>query len=123
MLVDGEWLAVPDDAIQYRALEGDTGETRGGHWCGLMTFGNPTYCAILPSLTPALDRLNAFFVRVERPKHSVVVVVECVPSRLADPEQACVFGRDVCGCKVVQVPPASPPTTALPLNLERYKNE
>ena len=48
MLVDGEWLAVPDDAIQYRALEGDTGETRGGHWCGLMTFGNHTYCAILP---------------------------------------------------------------------------
>ena len=31
MLVDGEWLAVPDEAIQYRALEGDTGETRGGH--------------------------------------------------------------------------------------------
>jgi hypothetical protein len=48
MLVDGEWLAVPDEAIQYRALEGDTGETRGGHWCGLMTFGNHTYCAILP---------------------------------------------------------------------------
>jgi hypothetical protein len=40
--------AVPDEAIQYRALEGDTGETRGGHWCGLMAFGNLTYCAILP---------------------------------------------------------------------------
>jgi hypothetical protein len=48
MLVDGEWLTVPEDTIQYRTLEGDPGETRGGHWCGLMAFGNLTYCAILP---------------------------------------------------------------------------
>ena len=48
MLVDGEWLPVPEETIQYRALEGDTGETRGGHWCGLMAFGSLTYCAILP---------------------------------------------------------------------------
>ena len=48
MLVDGEWFSVPEETIQYRALEGDTGETRGGHWCGLMVFGNLTYCAILP---------------------------------------------------------------------------
>ena len=33
---------------KYRALEGDTGETHGGHWCGLAVFGNLTYCAILP---------------------------------------------------------------------------
>src|SRR5262245_24010317 len=32
MLVDGSWLVVPEDTIQYRALEGDTGETAGGHW-------------------------------------------------------------------------------------------
>ena len=48
MLVDGEWFSVPEETIQYRALEGDTGETRGGHWCGLMVFGNLTHCAILP---------------------------------------------------------------------------
>ena len=29
MLVSGEWIAVPDYAIQYRALPGDTGETAG----------------------------------------------------------------------------------------------
>jgi len=52
MLVDGRWIQVPSDRIQYRALPGDTGETEGGHWCGgayepgaddLMTL-----CAILP---------------------------------------------------------------------------
>ena len=30
MLIDGDWIAVPDHAIQYRALPGDTGETYGG---------------------------------------------------------------------------------------------
>jgi hypothetical protein len=48
MLVEGEWVPVPEETIEYRALEGDTGETRGGHWCGLRAFGNLTYCAILP---------------------------------------------------------------------------
>jgi hypothetical protein len=48
MLVDGEWLAVPEETIQYRALEGDTGETAGGHWCGGVPFGSLTNCAILP---------------------------------------------------------------------------
>jgi hypothetical protein len=24
---------VPDDVIQYRSLDGDNRETRGGHWC------------------------------------------------------------------------------------------
>ena len=35
MFVDGEWIRVPNNLIQYRSLEGDTGETRGGHWCGV----------------------------------------------------------------------------------------
>ena len=48
MLVEGEWVPVPEETIEYRALEGDTWETRGGHWCGLRAFGNLTYCAILP---------------------------------------------------------------------------
>ena len=43
MLVSGEWIVVPDETIQYRTVEGDTGETAGGHWCG--TTG---HCAILP---------------------------------------------------------------------------
>lgn len=47
MLVGGSWTVVPDDTIQYRALEGDTGETAGGHWCGKIEYG-VTYCAFLP---------------------------------------------------------------------------
>jgi hypothetical protein len=35
MLLDDEWVRVPNDVIQYRSLDGDTGETRGGHWCGV----------------------------------------------------------------------------------------
>jgi hypothetical protein len=34
MLLDEEWVRVPNEIIQYRRLDGDTGETRGGHWCG-----------------------------------------------------------------------------------------
>ena len=54
MLVHGNWIAVPDHAIQYRALPGDTGETAGGHWCGEIrllqdeTVRYSTHCAILP---------------------------------------------------------------------------
>jgi hypothetical protein len=54
MFVDGEWIAVPDFTIQYRALLGDNGETDGGHWCGKMRNGHgdridyTTQCAILP---------------------------------------------------------------------------
>ena len=54
MFVEGEWIAVPDHTIQYRALPGDTGETAGGHWCGRIQNGQgdrldyATYCAILP---------------------------------------------------------------------------
>jgi hypothetical protein len=47
MLVDGRWIVVPDNTIQYRALDGDTGETAGGHWCGKLEYG-VTYCAVLP---------------------------------------------------------------------------
>ena len=49
MLISGQWIVVPNDTIQYRALDGDTGETGGGHWCGL-PGGHVavTYCAILP---------------------------------------------------------------------------
>ena len=49
MLVSGEWILLPNWAIQYRTLEGDTGETAGGHWCGLSGgFVTVTYCAVLP---------------------------------------------------------------------------
>jgi hypothetical protein len=60
MLLDGEWVRVPDSVIQYRSLEGDTGKTRGGHWCGVEerydhpphpnhpAFRFSTRCAILP---------------------------------------------------------------------------
>jgi hypothetical protein len=54
MFVDGAWIAVPDARIQYRALPGDTGETAGGHWCGVIRSGHgdrvdyTTHCAILP---------------------------------------------------------------------------
>ena len=57
MFVDGRWIDVPSGAIQYVALPGDTGATRGGHWCGgsayERNFSNPddlyvTKCAILP---------------------------------------------------------------------------
>ena len=36
MLLDDEWVRVPNEVIQYRTLHGDTGETHGGHWCGTM---------------------------------------------------------------------------------------
>jgi hypothetical protein len=54
MLVNGDWIAVPDYAIQYRTLPDDTGETRGGHWCGDIRHKHgdgmdySTHCAILP---------------------------------------------------------------------------
>ena len=34
MYVDQQWIDVPEERIQYRALPGDRGETGGGHWCG-----------------------------------------------------------------------------------------
>jgi hypothetical protein len=38
MYVDDDWFDVPDGSIQYRTLPGDTGETRGGHWCGTAIY-------------------------------------------------------------------------------------
>ena len=56
MYVDQQWINVPNERIQYRALLGDRGETSGGHWCGSVyepDFSNlgglyMTKCAILP---------------------------------------------------------------------------
>ena len=57
MLVDGQWITVPDDTIQYRVLPGDTGETAGGHWCGWhASRGTLTLCTILPPNSTALTR-------------------------------------------------------------------
>ena len=62
MLVNGDWIAVPDHAIQYRALPGDTGETAGGHWCGEIRrrgysgVDYTTLCAILPPNAAAISR-------------------------------------------------------------------
>jgi hypothetical protein len=56
MFVDGRWISVPSEKVQYRALPGDRGETGGGHWCGFAYEPIPspvevlhtTNCAILP---------------------------------------------------------------------------
>jgi hypothetical protein len=62
MLVNGDWIAVPDHTIQYRALPGYTGETAGGHWCGEIRrrgysgVDYTTLCAILPPNAAAISR-------------------------------------------------------------------
>jgi hypothetical protein len=53
MLIEKTWLDIPQEAVEYRFLEGDTGETNGGHWCGRYQRGSgwrhvQTYCAVLP---------------------------------------------------------------------------
>jgi hypothetical protein len=49
MLVGETWVWVPRGRVEYRTLEGDTGETNGGHWCGEWYDGGfITYCAFLP---------------------------------------------------------------------------
>ena len=58
MLIADKWIAIPRGKLQYRILDGDTGETAGGHWCGApdesgLSFF--TYCAILPPSTALLD--------------------------------------------------------------------
>src|SRR5215217_5055252 len=58
MFVFGNWVAVPADKIQYRALLGDTGETGGGHWCGAgyeagVGVYYTTRCAVLPPQSAA----------------------------------------------------------------------
>jgi hypothetical protein len=54
MLLDDEWVRVPDAVIQHRTLHGDTGETDGGHWCGIiypwgLEPAHPYYPALSPS--------------------------------------------------------------------------
>ena len=34
MLLYGSWVTIPSDKLEYRLLDGDVGETSGGHWCG-----------------------------------------------------------------------------------------
>jgi hypothetical protein len=71
MFVEGKWIWVPDQTIQYRALPGDTGETDGGHWCGRFEngpgfdLGYATYCAILPPNPTAISE-PAFALREGR---------------------------------------------------------
>jgi hypothetical protein len=49
MLVGETWVWLTRGMVQYRALEGDTGETNGGHWCGERYGGSfITRCAFLP---------------------------------------------------------------------------
>lgn len=53
MFVNRRWIDVPSEKIQYVAIPGDTGETGGGHWCGLAYEPSVgplyiTHCAILP---------------------------------------------------------------------------
>ena len=60
MLVDDEWVRVPNKVIQYRSLDGDTGETRGGHWCGVTNWKERF--DHLPPNHPGFD-LSRFFTR------------------------------------------------------------
>ena len=58
MLVEGEWVGINDELIQYRTLEGDDGKTKGGHWCG-NAYANDaspllTFCAVLPPRSSGL---------------------------------------------------------------------
>lgn len=51
MLIEGVWVTIPDSQVEQRAIEGDTGETGGGHWCGRRLNGENrfmTYCAFVP---------------------------------------------------------------------------
>ena len=58
MLVEGKWIRVYDEAIQYRTLDGDDGSTNGGHWCGTTEVGeygpDLTFCAVLPPRSSGL---------------------------------------------------------------------
>jgi hypothetical protein len=53
MLIDGSWFPIAEDLVEYRSLDGDMGDTNGGHWCGKHQRGRGwtyirTYCAFLP---------------------------------------------------------------------------
>jgi hypothetical protein len=56
MYVNGKWINVHDEAIQYRTLEGDDGKTNGGHWCGAQLDSDifVTFCAVLPPRSSGL---------------------------------------------------------------------
>lgn len=59
MFVYGRWISVPDYTVQYRSIDGDTGETDGGHWCGRdVGYGSSfhTFCAILPPKSASASR-------------------------------------------------------------------
>ena len=62
MFLGSAWVTIPAGAIIYRAIEGDTGETGGGHWCGAYApFERAflTRCAVLPpSSASASDALQ-----------------------------------------------------------------
>ena len=61
MLIDGRWLPLHAEDIQYRAIPGDRGETQGGHWCGRyveLARGLVTYCAFLPPHAAALPHVT-----------------------------------------------------------------
>lgn len=49
MFVEGEWIAVPDATIQYRALPGDTGETDGDIGAGAAKTGMATGWTMPPT--------------------------------------------------------------------------
>ena len=68
MFVDGEWIAVPDYAIQYRALPGDTGETAGGIGAGLSATGMATGSNTQPS-APSFRQTQQRL--LDRPLHFV----------------------------------------------------
>ena len=60
MFVQQRWIVVPQSAIEYRSLDGDTGETYGGHWCGTHAPYEDalfTHCAILPHSIPIRQSL------------------------------------------------------------------
>ena len=55
MLIENIWFPIPSDMVEYRSVEGDMGETNGGHWCGTYLSSTiwryhyvRTYCAFLP---------------------------------------------------------------------------
>jgi hypothetical protein len=69
MLVDGVWVAIPPDRLQYAQIHGD--HTGGAHWCGWSdpNEGLFTNCAILPPQTaktgPHVRQLVGRFVRLD----------------------------------------------------------
>jgi len=59
MLLDDEWVRVPNEIIQYRRLDGDTGETEGGHWCGVTSLQSYE----LHPDHPAIPQSSRFYTR------------------------------------------------------------